>query len=43
MLEPDKRESWEWIDLDETPENVFGTTREYIDAYRGGKTYFTVR
>jgi 8-oxo-dGTP diphosphatase len=43
VLEPDKREGWEWVDLGSIPENVFGTTREYIEAYRGGKTYFTVR
>jgi 8-oxo-dGTP diphosphatase len=41
-LEPDKIEGWEWCDMDDLPENLFGTEREYIEAYKTGKMYFTV-
>jgi 8-oxo-dGTP diphosphatase len=43
VLEPDKREGWEWADLDKLPEPVFGNIREYIVAYKTGKNYFTVQ
>lgn len=43
VLEPDKIEGWEWRDMDDLPDNLFGTERQYIEAYKTGKNYFTVR
>jgi 8-oxo-dGTP diphosphatase len=42
VLEPEKCAGWEWRDIDDLPENLFGTEREYIEAYKTGKGYFTV-
>ncbi len=40
--EPEKLESWDWYDMDsELPENVFGSTKNYVTAYKTGQDYFT--
>lgn len=40
VMEPDKKESWQWYDLDNLPKPLFGCTDNYIEAYRTGKAYF---
>lgn len=39
VMEPDKRESWEWYDLDNIPEPLFFPAKLMIDAYKTGKFY----
>jgi 8-oxo-dGTP diphosphatase len=38
-MEPEKRESWDWFDLDNLPE-LFGSVPIYIKAYKTGKTFW---
>ncbi|OGZ69774.1 MAG: hypothetical protein A3D35_03215 [Candidatus Staskawiczbacteria bacterium RIFCSPHIGHO2_02_FULL_34_9] len=38
-IEPEKREGWEWFDLDNLPE-LFGSLPKYIEAYKTGRNYF---
>jgi 8-oxo-dGTP diphosphatase len=38
--EPNKLVSWNWYDMDKLPEQLFGCMRNYIEAYRTGRTYF---
>jgi 8-oxo-dGTP diphosphatase len=40
VAEPDKKESWEWYDLNNLPSPIFGCLMNYIEAYKTGKTYF---
>lgn len=39
VMEPDKRESWEWFDLDNLPEPMFYPATLMIEAYKEGKFY----
>ncbi len=39
VLEPEKRQSWEWYDLDNLPEPIFQPAKLMIDAYLNGKFY----
>lgn len=39
-LEPDKREEWEWFDLDNLPEPLFGMIPNYIESLKTGRQYF---
>lgn len=41
VLEPHKLETWDWHDLDNLPENLFGCVSAYADSYKTGKKYFT--
>lgn len=43
ILEPHKCQGWEWRHLDDLPEQMFGVSLEYVEAYKTGKNYFTVR
>lgn len=40
VMEPHKKEDWQWYDLDDLPKPLFGCTDNYIEAYRTGKHYF---
>ena len=40
VLEPDKREAWEWYDLDNLPEPLFASTAKYIEAYKTGRNFW---
>jgi len=40
VAEPDKKEDWQWYDLNNLPQPLFGCTDNYIEAYRTGKVYF---
>jgi 8-oxo-dGTP diphosphatase len=40
VMEPEKKEDWQWYDLNDLPQPLFGCTDNYIEAYRTGKTYF---
>ncbi len=40
LMEPDKKEQWDWYDLDNLPSPLFGCEDNYIEAYKTGKTYF---
>jgi 8-oxo-dGTP diphosphatase len=39
VMEPDKRESWDWYDLDSLPEPLFYPAQLMFDAYKQGKFY----
>lgn len=41
VAEPEKLASWQWYDIDNLPSPLFGCTRNYIEAYRTGRSYFT--
>lgn len=41
VLEPHKLESWDWYDLDDLPDNLFGCVSAYRESYKTGKKYFT--
>lgn len=41
-LEPSKLEGWDWYDIDNPPQPLFGCTREYIESYKTGKKHFVV-
>ncbi len=43
VLEPNKLETWEWFGIDNLPENLFGCVGAYIESYKTGKKYFTVK
>ncbi|MDE2030856.1 MAG: NUDIX domain-containing protein [Patescibacteria group bacterium] len=40
VLEVDKRESWDWYDLDNLPQPLFFPAQLMIDAYKEGKIYY---
>jgi 8-oxo-dGTP diphosphatase len=40
VMEPEKKESWEWYEIDELPSPLFSTIPNYIEAYRTGKIFF---
>jgi len=40
ILEPDKCESWNWYELSNLPEPLFGTTKRYLEALKTGQQYF---
>lgn len=41
VLEPHKLESWEWYDIDNMPDNLFGCVNAYAESYTTGKKHFT--
>lgn len=40
VMEPDKRESWAWYELDRLPEPLFFPAELMIEAYKEGKFYY---
>lgn len=40
IMEPDKCEGWDWYDINNLPQPLFGTIAGYIEAYKTGKNYF---
>jgi 8-oxo-dGTP diphosphatase len=40
VMEPDFMESWDWYDIDNLPEPLFGATTNRIEAYKTGKNFF---
>lgn len=40
VMEPDKIESWDWHDIDNLPDPLFGVIENYVEAYKTGKVYF---
>jgi len=40
VLEPDRVESWDWYDLDNLPQPLFGTIVTNIEAFKTGKNFF---
>ena len=40
VLEPDKRESWDWYDLDNLPEPIFFNAQIMFDSYKTGKNFY---
>ena len=38
-VEPNKRESWEWYDLENIPEPLFFSAKLMIEAFKTGKFY----
>jgi 8-oxo-dGTP diphosphatase len=40
VLEPDKRESWDWYDLDNLPEPIFIPAKIMIDSYKTKRNYY---
>ncbi|HSW99392.1 MAG TPA: NUDIX domain-containing protein [Candidatus Saccharimonadales bacterium] len=43
ILEPHKFEFIKWHPLDDLPKKMFGPCHFYVEAYKTGKTYFTLR
>jgi ADP-ribose pyrophosphatase YjhB (NUDIX family) len=41
-LEPDKKDSVEWYDLDHVPEPMFGVMKNYFEALKTDKKYFDI-
>lgn len=39
VCEPDKRESWDWYDIDNIKEPIFQPAQLMIDAYKNNKIY----
>ena len=39
VMEPDKLVNWEWYDLNNLPEPLFGPTKIMIDAYKNKKNF----
>lgn len=42
VLEPDKIEYWDWFDMDDLPEPLFGVEPYYIRALKTGEHHFSV-
>ena len=40
IMEPDKCEGWDWYDIDNLPQPLFGPVPSYIEAYKTGRNYF---
>jgi len=40
LLEPDKCENWNWYDIKNLPEPLFGAIPTYIEAHKTGKNFF---
>lgn len=40
VLEPEKRENWEWRDMDDLPAPLFHSLPKYIEAYRTRRNYW---
>lgn len=40
VLEPDKREAWDWYDLNDLPQPLFASTARYIEAYTTGRSFW---
>jgi 8-oxo-dGTP diphosphatase len=43
ITEPDKFDLIEWRDIDNLPPKMFGPCHYYVEAYKTGKNYFTLR
>jgi 8-oxo-dGTP diphosphatase len=43
IMEPDKFDSMEWVAIDALPPKMFGPCHNYVEAYKTGKNYFTLR
>lgn len=41
IMEPEKLEKWEWIDIDTPPSPLFSMVPNYIEAYKTGRIYFS--
>ncbi|HEY1645202.1 MAG TPA: NUDIX domain-containing protein [Candidatus Saccharimonadales bacterium] len=39
-MEPDKKEAWDWYDLDSLPSPLFGCEENYLEAHKTGRVYF---
>jgi 8-oxo-dGTP diphosphatase len=42
VLEPEKRESWDWFDIDKIPEPLLYICKLYFRAYKTGENYFDI-
>lgn len=40
VLEPEKCEGWEWYEIDNLPQPLFGSIISSVEAYKTGKTFF---
>jgi 8-oxo-dGTP diphosphatase len=40
VVESDKRESWDWYDINDLTKPLFGMLPNYIEAYNTGRTFF---
>lgn len=40
VMEPAKRESWNWFDLDNLPKPMFASMDKYIEAYKTGQNFW---
>ena len=40
VLEPEKCEEWKWCEIDNLPEPLFATVKNYVVAIKTGKNYF---
>lgn len=40
VMEPEKLESWDWYDLNNIPEPLFGAEPNYLEALKNGRNYW---
>ena len=40
VMEPHKKERWQWHELNNLPSPLFGCTENYVEAYKTGRGYF---
>lgn len=40
VLEPNKRENWNWYDLNDLPQPLFAPSARYIEAYKTGRNFW---
>jgi 8-oxo-dGTP diphosphatase len=40
ILEPEKRENWDWYDIDNLPSPLFSFCVQAVDAYKTGRNYY---
>lgn len=40
IMEPDKIETWDWYNIDNLPQPLFGAIPSYLEAYKTGRNFW---